>query len=371
MKVWDSITPSKIAYDNYTSRLFYQATFGICLAGTAILGTEFLTGESIYCPKNTEGDSHELAEKECWVQGLTRCNTAVCKESYNCQYDPNLLDLDMNWYRFGALILFFNAVVFRIPHQIWKIYEGGVMKRMYSEDAKAGKESAMDEVLREKTRLFQRMRGNHQSYYAMFVFSQFLNILVVIGIFYFNFVIFKGVNGGFLTYGIDVISYALLGKEGKENMAMCNMFPVLKSSCDPTLGGKGSGTTSDNVACQLNQNAFNQIIYFILWFWYCSLIIVGVFQLMFEAALILRPSLRRSLIEKQLGPAINDDRNIVSKCLNRGNIGDWFLLYQIGKNMEKYYFMEFLRRVANQENNAAMVEAIPLTEQQSNINAVV
>jgi len=93
---------------------------------------------------------------------------------------------------------------------------------------------------------------------------------------------------------------------------------------------------------------------------------------MFETALILRPSLRTSLIEKQLGPARNDDRNIVSKCLNKGNIGDWFLLYQIGKNMEKYYFMEFLRRVANgQETNAAMVEAIPLTEQQSNINAVV
>merc|ERR1712173_72378 len=107
--------------------------------------------------------------------------TDVCKKSYDCQYHPDLLFKDkekknpvyIDWYRFGALILFFNAVVFRIPHQIWKIYEGGVMKRMYSEHARAGNgdENVMDEVLREKTRLFQRMRGNHQSYYTMFVFS--------------------------------------------------------------------------------------------------------------------------------------------------------------------------------------------------------
>jgi len=342
-KVWKAITPSKIVYDNYNSRLHYQLAFGICLAATGLLGGAHLYYGPIKCISNSDSPLTAITDNRCFRKGPKRClDTAACGEN-KCTYTDDVKDLPLYWYQHGIIILFFNAVVFRIGHQIWKFCEGGLMRRMYSDDAKAGNRNVRDEVLEEKMLIYQEIRGNHPYYYAKFVFSQFFMILVAIGIFLFNNYILQG--GLFLTYGITIWQKPV--EEGNNNWAMCNMFPILQTSCQVSGGGTGSGPNVENAVCKLNQNEYNQYIYLILWYLYSALIIVGVVQLMIEAALYFQSSLRIKWIKKQLGPAMENDTAILERISrnNGDNISDWFILYQIGKNMDKDYFMEFLRRV--------------------------
>jgi len=368
--VWRAITPSKISIDNYTSRLHYQLAFGICLAATAFLGGEHFIGGPITCISSSNHPLDTIKENRCWKTGTQKClkGAETCDDNNKCQYDDGLRDLHMEWYQHGILILFLNAVVFRIGHQIWKCCEGGVMRQMYSDDAKAGNRKKMDEVLEEKATLYQQMRGDHPNphrlYYAWSVFSQFIDILVVIGIFVFNNAVLQG--NQFLNYGIAATTAIIHPRDGYSNTAMCNMFPIIETRCDLKATGAGFGAEAINASCALNQNVYNQYIYFVLWFLYCTLIIVGVVQLMFEAVLIFRPSLRTFLIERQLGTAMRaGDREIVSTCLGGGRIGDWFLLYQIGKNMERQYFMGFLRRVAQLNTEAIPLNQLQLQQQQN------
>jgi len=344
-KVWKAITPSKIVYDNYNSRLHYQLAFGICLAATGLLGGTHLYFGPILCTTKSTDCTDDDMNNRCFRQGPKRCYTAICKTNNMCNYSEaeDFKELKLYWYQHGIIILFFNAAVFRIGHQIWKLCEGGLMRKMYSDDAKAGNKNVRDEVLEEKMAIYQEMRGNHPYYYAKFVFSQFLMILVVIGIFLFNNFILQG--DFFTTYGIKIWQTPM--DEGNANWAMCNMFPIIDTACTVTKGGTGFSTNTCTATCRLNQNEYNQYIYLILWYLYSALIIVGVVQLMIEAALYFQSSLRIKWIKKQLGPAMENDTAILERISrnNGDNISDWFILYQIGKNMDKDYFMEFLRRV--------------------------
>merc|ERR1712223_1733796 len=386
-EAWSKINPYKIyVIDNYTSRLFYQVTFAICLTATGFIGGQSIgIGKSIEC----DGTNTAQAERECWDSGTKRCNTDPCLKSYNCNYDTKddklVLDQNMAWYKWNSLILLFNALVFRISHEIWKRFEGDlisnlllgvsvqregriiVKKHSADENESEENQAEVDEVLRRNSKSFIQNRHKYQRYYAMFVFSQFLNILVVIGIFFFNSFIFKGINKGFLSYGKDVLDPEN-NIEGEENTAMCNMFPTRKTTCLITGGSEGGSSSSGSTTCTLNQNVYNQIIYLILWFLYCTLMIVGVFQLFFEAATYYSRSLRKFLIKKKLGKemAKNDETNdILSDCLDGCTIGDWFVLYQIGKNMNKKHFMQFLRRVAEQMPRTE--EETPLQENINNV----
>jgi len=357
-RVWEAITPSKICIDNYTSRLHYQLAFGICLAATALLGSDHLYSGPIECKSNDPDNANYY----CLRKGTQRCNSTSCKIEHNCDYHSDLTLPDMKWYQHGILILFFNAIVFRIGRAIWKICEGGVMKEMYSDDAKKGNKEVMDEVLERKTPLYQQLNGNPKVYHAKFVFSQFLNTLVVIGIFSFdNFILGQG-SEQFKFYGILALYWVINPIPGEANDAMCNIFPILQTQCDTTWGGSSGAANTFSGACTLHQNEYNQYIYLILWYLYSTLIIIGMFQLIFEVALIFLPKLRYFFIERQLGPAMRTDvdRARVRTLLNAGNYGDWFLLYQIGKNMHRDYFMEFLRRITSEaDEEIQMLEFIP------------
>ena len=116
------------------------------------------------------------------------------------------------------------------------------------------------------------------------------------------------------------------------------------------LGGIAGGGVTVSGVCILSQNIINQKIYLVLWFWYIFILIIGALQIIFEVIIISVPEFRNYLITWQLGKsAIKDVRNfLVMKC----NIGDWFLLYQISKNMDKNVFSLLLERIVQPVNDS-------------------
>ena len=106
-------------------------------------------------------------------------------------------------------------------------------------------------------------------------------------------------------------------------------------------GGQAQDTTG---LCILYQNLINEKIYVALWFWFVLLFVVGSVQILVEVCIIFLPQLRRQLIIQQMG----GNRPLALKFLNGLSLLDWFFLYQIGKNVDKVIFGDFVEKIAKE-----------------------
>ena len=108
----------------------------------------------------------------------------------------------------------------------------------------------------------------------------------------------------------------------------------------------GTGTKIEEVTglCILSQNIINEKIYLALWFWFVILYILWALQLIFEVAIFCIPTFRGTLITQQMGNLCDGEmKSFIERECDRG---DWFLLYQIGKNTDKQYFYHFIERIS-------------------------
>ena len=103
-----------------------------------------------------------------------------------------------------------------------------------------------------------------------------------------------------------------------------------------------TGTDQDtNGMCILSQNVINEKVYFVLWFWYMFLFHVCAWQLLYRIVPIVIPGIRARLIALKLHKSY-DDTTIKRFFKSDFDLGDWFLLNQIGKNVDSYFFEKFL-----------------------------
>ena len=131
---------------------------------------------------------------------------------------------------------------------------------------------------------------------------------------------------------------------------------IFQTSCDDNTGGPANGVNIFNVKCEMNHNFANQYIFLILWFWYIFLFVIGIIQLMFESVCILVPAFRKTLLKWKLPSGTNLDSK-------QFTLGQWFLLFQISRNMDQIFFHEFFRRVSEEKyKQTANNEAIPLNQ---------
>jgi hypothetical protein len=240
----------------------------------------------------------------------------------------------MTYYAWIPFIILLNGVVFQIPHTIWKYLEGGVIKKFYSEEANnIHTDGENEKILQQNSTQFKSIMNSLKWYHAKFTLCQFLNVVVVIVIFCINDVIFQH---KFFDYGA----------QSEEWNRLCDVFPT-RTSCDIGSGGTSNSANSINGLCDLNYNHANQYIFLILWYWFIILFVIGNFQLIFEAVCTFVPAFRLTLLKWKLPPGSTVN-------LEQFTLGQWFLLFQISRNMQQTFFYEFLRRVS--EENVPLVE---------------
>ena len=130
-------------------------------------------------------------------------------------------------------MLVINALLFKIPHLIWKNCEGGLMKEFFSGKglrARFLSEDKVNENLVVDLGYYMKLRGKHNTYYFMFQACQLLNI-IMLGVNWWATNKFLG--GNFTSYGSDIIkfysqqenSYVESEKSNKFD-PRCNTFPT-------------------------------------------------------------------------------------------------------------------------------------------------
>jgi len=288
----------------------------------------------------------------CWIHGgkkLTHIDsegkedvTENFANAWDCR--ANVQDDESNtlYYQWVAFMLAINALLFKIPHVIWKFIEGGIMKKLHGgKDARSAllEDEPMEKYLKSHETSFNKLSKGQKSikYYAKFQFCQVLNLVM----WAFNWWITNQfLNGLFNSYGLKVVAY--LNNPIGHN-PMCNAFPTVVG-CAMPIGETGGGKITDKHGlCILSQNIVNEKIYLFLWFWFVFIFVAWAIQFIFEMAILAMKQFRSWLIEQQSG-SFEDDGEM-KKFVESCNLGDWFLLYQIGKNTNDEFFHKLIKNL--------------------------
>jgi len=190
---------------------------------------------------------------------------------------------------------------------------------------------------------FSVNRNNHQFYALKFFFCEVLNFINVLGQIYFM-DFFLG--GEFTSYGLDVVRMTELEPEQRED-PMSRVFPKVTKCTFHKFGPSGTVEKFDGL-CVLPLNIINEKIYVFLWFWFVIVCIITGVQIIYRLAVLVMPRLREILLRTRarLAPMIK-----IETICRESRLGDWFLLYQLGKNMDPLVFRDFINELYSKLEN--------------------
>jgi hypothetical protein len=349
-----------INIDNWMFKMYYKFSFVICMAGTMVgIASQFF-GDPISC--DFQGIQLDMAQDYCWIHG-----SAYIPPQYQahmkCIVDQSDYDgpedaPQTGYYQWVTFIFAIQAAVFYMPYKIWASLEGGLISDfgtdartpvIISEDSKYDDGVVMEAVVEKFVTYFKSIFHHNNWYFAHFVFCEFLNFALFSLQFYLTDVF---LGNKFKWYGWEVYNYYSYSYRERYDPnlmlrdPMCAVFPTEVSCTIPNVGAAG-GNQAHNGLCVLTQNVINEKIYLFLWFWYFFLGITSIFFIFFRLMTILFDGVRFSLIYKSIRHKYDDDvRKCLTYVLNKGQIGDWFVLYQLNKNCNTYFFRKFIKELA-------------------------
>ena len=91
--------------------------------------------------------------------------------------------------------------------------------------------------------------------------------------------------------------------------------------------------------CVLPLNIINEKIYVFLWFWFVILSIITAIQMTYRVCTCFLPHMRTTLLNARC--KVKKPGQVVRIC-RTFKLGDWFVLYQLGKNIDPLIYREFI-----------------------------
>jgi len=333
----------KVCIDNNIFRLHYKVTFIILLTSGILVTSKQYIGDPIDCI--VEGIPGEVMDTYCWIHSTFSVSSKVLAEIGSEAPHPGLGPVEEGlkyhkYYQWVCFTLFFQAILFYIPRYLWKIWEGGKLTMLVSGlnvpivDTETKNERK--EVL---VNYFTENRNNHNFYALRFFFCEFLNLAnVLFQIFLMDFFL----DYQFTTYGTDVLAMTEFSHDSRDD-PMARVFPKITKCTFHKFGASGTVQKFDGL-CVLPLNIINEKIYVFLWFWFLFVAVVTNFQMLYRFVVIMIPCLRATLlrVRARLVPQYK-----VSAVTQEARLGEWFLLYQLGKNMDTFIYREFLLDLYN------------------------
>lgn len=147
----------------------------------------------------------------------------------------------------------------------------------------------------------------------------------------------KFFDGEFLQYGLRVMQVSDMVQEKRVD-PMIYIFPRVTKCTFQKFGPSGSIQKHDSM-CVLPLNIVNEKTYILIWFWFVSLSFVLTLLLLYRLMLIMCPSIRRRLLKISRKVASRRDARIVTYNLD---VGDWWVLYMLGKNLDPAVYNEIV-----------------------------
>lgn len=334
-----------VCIDNNIFRLHYKATVVILVAFSLLVTSRQYIGDPIDCI--VDDVPLNIMDTYCWIYSTftipNRIGGRVGKDVVQPGIASHVDGEDEvkyhRYYQWVCFVLFFQAMFFYLPRYMWKMWEGGRIKMLVldlncpiiSDECKADRKKLLIDYF--ATNL------HTQNFYAIrFFLCEFLNFVNVIAqIFFMDYFL----DGEFSTYGSDVLKFTEMEPEDRAD-PMARVFPKVTKCTFHKYGPSGSIQKLDGL-CVLPLNIVNEKIYVFLWFWFLFVAVLSGLNLVYRTAVVVMPKFRLLLLRARSRLAPQDEvETITKKC----QIGDWFILYQLGKNIDPLIFKELVSDLA-------------------------
>ncbi len=357
-----------ISIDNTVAKLHYRFTFWLLLGCTCLVCSRQYIGEHIRCVLD-KGVAPHVVNTFCFFTStytLLPAEAIPGSESYRnvsfahpgvSPHTDNERVIRHAYYQWVPFVLFGQALLFYLPHLIWKTYEGGTIRNMVDglqrlylrspddQDRQVGgyhvyscKSTAkIVGSLRKQFQTISRFRLNR--YWALaLVFCEFLNLLNVCMQLR---IMDRFLGGSFFSLGRRILA-GLPADNPFETV-----FPKV-TKCDFHKYGPSGTIQVHDAMCVMALNIVNEKIYAILWFWFAFLVPVSILALVWRAVAFVLHSRSEKFNHYLLKETTGTKQNPVDVAIvtRQSCFSDWLLLYYLGSNMDPRLFTELLRNLA-------------------------
>lgn len=264
---------------------------------------------------------------------------------YNSQEDKDYIEVKA-YYQWVPFVLFLQALMFYIPHIIFKIFEGGKIKLVIAglqqwvlkdEDRHSKEEELATYIVETK--------GTHWGWCLRILGASLLYLVNVVGQIFFT-DCFLGYE--FSIYGVSAASFLEENIDQHERIdPMAKVFPRMAKCTFQKYGPSGTIQKHD-AQCVLPINIINEKIYVFLWFWFCFLALITAFDVLWTSLIIFNKTAWKIIMHRKLrmSPKKNYNPKInLNLIIQNIDFGDWKLIYQLMRNMDALVFMEFLEHL--------------------------
>ncbi|KAL3213892.1 hypothetical protein MRX96_007300 [Rhipicephalus microplus] len=337
----------RLSIDCFIFRLHHQFTVLVLVVFAVLVTTKQYVGDPIDCDRSS-GVPAGVINVYCWIHATYSVKSLFANADGKRIVYPGVgngadfSDHDdvkyHKYYQWVCLVLFFQALCFYIPRWLWKAWEGGRLKTLVQSleyhvvlepDAK-----------RQRTGLLVRYLlsnlGSRDLYASKYFACEALALFNVVGQLFF---IDAFLDGEFLTYGLEVLSFVSSDEDRVDPMV--RVFPRVAKCHFHKFGSSGNVETHDAV-CVLPLNIVNEKIYRVL--------------------LASSPALRSRALHYRFHVVPAED---LRQVLDSGSLGDWFLLYLMGQNMEARTFAQVIAELADHLREEPDRRTLPAGDQGS------
>ena len=330
----------EVRTDNGVFQLHYKVTTVMLIIFSLLVTSHQYIGDPIDCYSDSKIPNN-VFESYCWIHSTFSVQQATKQQR---GYVPHVGVGPKHtgdtvkyhaYYQWVCFVLFLQALMFYTPRYLWQSWEGGKVQMLVMElNRPIVEEGAKNDRKKLLVEYLMSNMHNHTMYALKFFFCEVLNFVNVVGqIFFINYFL----GNEFTTYGIRVFEFSQSSSEERID-PMALVFPKVTKCTFNTFGASGTGQIHDAI-CVLPLNIVNEKVYVILWFWLVVLTIVSALVLVYRLFVVLSQGMRTTLLRARarLVPAKQ-----VEAVAGDLSLGDWFLLYQLGKNLDPLIFREVL-----------------------------
>ena len=158
-----------IDIDNWTFKCYGRASMGIFLVAAAMSIASSYTGSPIQC----KGDVTLYDKTYCWLHGTKHLPHGQISDVINngercIAYDTLEDGKATTYYVWVSLVLILSALLFAIPNELWKHFEGGMMEQFGS-----SRKDFLDDSEKCALKFKELSKNQTKRYFFTFVFSKF------------------------------------------------------------------------------------------------------------------------------------------------------------------------------------------------------
>lgn len=355
--------------DNVFFRLHYRVTMCVLMIIVLMVSSQELIGEHIKCIGVTDKDVLKIVNRYCFFTTtftVVKYMNSTMLDRADILYPGvgahgKLEDEEVKYhayYQWVPMVLFAQALLFYIPHKIWKKKEGQRIMKLI--DGLEYASMAKDEFERPITILSKKVPTSkevetqfgkikkyladslivNQNWTLWLIICEFMNLAnLLLNIWLTN----AFLNGHFLSLGPKLM------REGLDSNVdpLDVVFPKMTKCIFYKYGPSGTLQPIDLV-CVMALNIINEKAYAFLWFWFMIVLVLSIVNLIWRLVTMCFYS-RSAWFNKIVFSLASSGRINVWKLMIVTRdycYSDWLFMVYLAKNMNSLVFIKFLDGLA-------------------------